>query len=53
MKADNYTAVPTVDQEVVDDNAAVAIALDNSGINNTSTANPTGPVHMITKYHIN
>ena len=44
--------VPEVNQEVVDNKAAAAVASANSDINHDSIANPTGPAHMITDYFL-
>ena len=44
--------VPEVNQELVDNKAAAAVASANSDINHNSIANPTGPAHMITDYFL-
>ena len=44
--------VPEVNQELVDNKAAAAVASANSDINHNSIANPTGPSHMITEYFL-
>ena len=44
--------VPEVNQELVDNKAAAAVASANSDINHNSIVNPTGPAHMITDYFL-
>ena len=44
--------VPEVNQELVENKAAAAVASANSDINHNSIANPTRPAHMITDYFL-
>ena len=53
MEADYATAVPEVEQGVVDDNDEAAMSYANADINHTYTVKPTGPAHTKTNNLIN
>ena len=52
-EADDNTVVPTVYQEMVDDNATASMSYTNTVIYHTCTAKPTGISHTITDDLIN